>query len=154
MLHSKVVHCPEKPDDIAVAAAPFAEMAMDYAIELGIGKTLYNTQGFILDWMRGKKFVIGIYDKEDLVGMITGTITFNAFTDAKVMTVQTAYLRREYRTHSDAFIVDAFSTARAFAKSIEADTLFLHADPRMAKPLKKYGGTVSYVAIQFDIGGA
>ena len=151
MLHSKIIPCPDNPDDIEAAIMPIAAMAMDYAIELGIGKTIYNTHGFIHGWMQGTQFVIGVYDGEEIVGMILGRITAHAFTDAKTMVVQTAYLRREHRTASDKYIVDAFATAKAYAKQIDAVNLIIHAEGRMVKPLEKYGGKVGYVAMQFNV---
>lgn len=151
MLRSKLIECPATPDEIEAAILPIAAMAMDYAIELGIGRTVYNTQGFIQGWMEGKQFVIGVYSEDELVGMILGAITMHAFTDAKQLIVQTAYLRKEHRTQSDAYIVEAFATAKAFAKSIHATNLIIHAGEGMEKALAKYGGSVGYVGVQFVI---
>lgn len=153
MLHSKIIECPETPVEIEEAAAPLAAMAMDYAIELGIGKTIYNSHDFILGWMKGTKFAIGVYSEDELVGMILGDIRYHAFTDAKTLVVTTVYLRREYRKQGDGHIVEAFTAGKAYAKKIGAVSIILHADPGMIKSLEKYGGTLGYVSVHFDVEG-
>lgn len=151
MLHSKIIHCPEKPDDVAMAALPLAKMAMDYNIELGIGTAIFDTATFIKGWMEGTQHVLGFYADDELAGMVLGITTTQMFTNAVVLTAQTAYIKREHRQEGAQHVAEALTATKAYAKSINVDRLVIHADPRMVGGLIKQGGAHVYAAVEFEV---
>ena len=151
MLHSKIIHCPEKPEDVAMAALPLAKMAMDYSIELGIGTTIFNTETFIKGWMEGTQHVLGFYSEDELVGMVLGITQSQMFTNAIVLVAQTAYINRDHRQSGAVHVTEAIAATKAYCKSIGVERLLIHADPRMVAGMIKQGGSQIYAGVEFEL---
>ena len=151
MLHSKIIHCPETPEDVALAALPLAKMAMDYSIELGIGTAIFDTETFIKGWMEGTEHVLGFYADTELVGMVLGNTQTQMFTNAITLTAHTAYINREHRQEGAIHVNEAIAATKAYCKSVGVDRLIIHADPRMVKGMEKQNGKLVYAAVEFDL---